>query len=750
MEALLNILRQEYGICPDGISPLEGYEDQTYLVMAGEERFILKSQADREGLKERICLEDRLTGSLNQQGTYGFPVHLSCRNGKPYFQANDRVYRLLTYLEGTFLAEVPAKNPILHSLGDLLGQLNRVSLGFSPGILAGEVSSWDLQYLDSLHKYLPLVADPEDRALISYFLIQFREEVFTRKYELRKGLIHNDANDWNVLTQAGKVTGIIDFGDMAYSWLIGELAVALPYVLADAADPLSAASVVIKAYHKWVPVEEQELGLLYYLIAGRICMSLCNSARAGEKQPGSDYISISEAQMKKLLRKWVGISPERARNVFLEAVGSAPPALPGPQTYLMRREKLFPPSLSISYKNPIVMRRAAFQYMFDHKGRTFLDAYNNIMLAGHCHPRVVQATTDTLRRLNTNTRYLYDELLDYGERLLERFPPELCRVFLVNSGSAATDLALRLSRAYTGRRKVLAVENGYHGNTEACIGVSHYKHKKGATYPDTVLGPMPKVFGSGLADDGAAGKHFADLYRAVVQGNPNEIAAFLAEPIMGCGGQVPLPVGFLPLVYNAVRAQGGVCISDEVQVGFGRLGSWNWGYEMYGVVPDMVILGKPMGNGHPLGAVVTNAAIASSFDSGPEFFSSFGGNPVSCAAGQAVLEVIEEEGLRERAAQTGNYLMDAFRELRDLFPIIGDVRGEGLFIGVELITSEGLPATVAAQALKNELRESYILIGTDGPSNNVLKIKPPLPFNRENSGVLIRETARILKNLGKY
>ncbi|MDX1332905.1 MAG: aminotransferase class III-fold pyridoxal phosphate-dependent enzyme, partial [Robiginitalea sp.] len=585
---------------------------------------------------------------------------------------------------------------------------------------------------------------------ISYFLLQFRAEVLTRKHELRKALIHNDANDWNVLTQAGRVTGIIDFGDMTYSWLIGELAVALPYVLADAPDPLSAASKVIKAYHKRVPLEEQELSLLYYLIAGRMCMSLCNSARAKDKQHGSGYISISETQMKTLMRKWIGISPERARSVFLEAVGLTPPTSPDPQTYLKRRGKLFAPSLSISYKKPIVMRRAAFQYMFDHKGRTFLDAYNNIMLAGHCHPRVVQATTDTLRRLNTNTRYLYDELLDYGERLLERFPPELCRVFLVNSGSAATDLALRLSRAHTGRRKVLAVENGYHGNTEACIGVSHYKHKKGATYPDTVLGPMPKVFGSGLPDDGTAGRHFADRYGVLVQRHPHEIAAFLAEPIMGCGGQVPLPVGFLPLVYDAVRAQGGVCISDEVQVGFGRLGSWNWGYEMYGVVPDMVILGKPMGNGHPIGAVITTEAIASSFDSGPEFFSSFGGNPVSCAAGLAVLEVIEAEGLRERAAQTGSYLMNAFRELGEVFPIIGDVRGEGLFIGVELMTSEGLPATAAAQALKNELRESFILIGTDGPSNNVLKIKPPLPFNRENSDVLIRETARILKNLGKY
>lgn len=748
MEEIQTLLSHHYELTPTRVKLLEGYEDRTYLVEAEEARYILKCQAKREGLDARIDLEERLTRSLDKSSNFDFPRHLPSRDGKHSIEENGRVYRLLSFLEGTFLAEVAHTKSILHSLGDLLGRLNKVSLGVRPGSLAGEVSAWDLQYLDGLRKDLPLVGSPDDRALISYFMLQFEAEVLARKFELRRALIHNDANDWNVLTRNGKVSGIIDFGDMAYSWLIGELAVALPYVLADRDDPLSAASEVVKAYHRHVPLTEPELSLLYYLVAGRMCMSLCNSARAKNERPESDYISISETQMKKLMRKWVGISPEMARNVFMGAVGMEPPSTEDPGTYLRRREKLFAPSLSISYEHPIVMKRAAFQYMFDHRGHTFLDAYNNIMLAGHCHPRVVQATTDTLRRLNTNTRYLYDELLDYGQRLLDQFPPELCRVYLVNSGSAATDLALRLCRTHTRRNKVLAVENGYHGNTEACIAVSHYKHREGATYPGTVLGPMPKVYGSGMPDDGTAGVHFADQYREVVAEYRQEIAAFLAEPIMGCGGQVPLPEGFLPLVYDAVRSQGGVCISDEVQVGFGRLGKWNWGYEKYGVVPDMVILGKPMGNGHPIGAVITTEAIASAFDSGPEFFSSFGGNPVSCAAGHAVLQVIEEEGLREHAAQTGNYLIKGFRALQEDFSAIGDVRGEGLFIGVELITREGLPATETARFLKNELRESRILIGTDGPANNVLKIKPPLPFNRENGETLLRETSRILKNLG--
>jgi 4-aminobutyrate aminotransferase-like enzyme len=748
-DKLTDILLRHYGLGPVLIELLEGYEDRTYLIKAGDDRYILKCHEDSEMLRERIELEDRLTLRLSKGQPTDFPLHIRSLEGRLYILENGLLVRLLTYLTGEFLSKVAPTDALLRSLGDFLGRMNGVSREFNPGSLAGEVSSWDLQYLDQHRSDLIAIEDPEDRSLVSYFMLQFELEVLPRKYELRKAIIHNDANDWNVLTNDGQITGIIDFGDMCHSWLVGELAVALPYVLEESEDPLSDASRVIKAYNNHVPLEELELSLLYYLIAGRMCMSLCNSARAKLKRPESDYVGISESLMRNLLRKWIGISPEKAREVFMEAAGFETPSAPGPEVYLQRRANLMAPSLSISYKQPIVMRRAAFQYMFDQKGQTFLDAYNNIMLVGHCHPKVVQATSRALGRLNTNTRYLYDELLDYGERLLALFPSSLSRLFLVNSGSAATDLALRLTRAFSGNARILAMEHGYHGNTEGGISVSHYKHRKGEIYPNTILGPMPKVFGCGLPDDGTAGAHFANKYLAVLEQNQAGAAAFIAEPIMGCGGQVPLPKGFLNGVYAGIRNQGGICISDEVQVGFGRLGKWNWGYEMYGVEPDLVILGKPMGNGHPIGAVVTTEAIASSFDSGPEFFSSFGGNPVSCAAGLAVLEAMEEEGLKERAADTGTYLKEAFLDLQEVFPCIGDVRGEGLFLGVELIAPGGQPDTKAAQYLKNQLRHSCILIGTDGPYDNVLKIKPPLPFNRQNCDFLIQETSRILKILGK-
>ena len=310
----------------------------------------------------------------------------------------------------------------------------------------------------------------------------------------------------------------------------------------------------------------------------------------------------------------------------------------------------------MSYENPIQMSRAAFQYMYDTEGNTILDAYNNIMLAGHGHPTVVRAGRETMSRLNTNTRYLYEELMSYSEHLLNKFPPELSKIFFVNSGSAASDLAIRLAMAHTKKQKVMVLEEGYHGNTRTGISISNYKYKKkGANGKgeNIIEVPLPNAFNSGLQDDGTAGSYFSDLAQKNIIKNKGQIAAFIAEPIGGCAGQVPLAKGYLKEVYPRIRAQGGVCISDEVQVGFGRLGDYFWGYEMHDIVPDIVVLGKPMGNGHPIGAVVTNATIAKSFESGPEFFSSFGGNPVSCAIGLAVLKVIEDEKLQEHAKKWG-------------------------------------------------------------------------------------------------
>jgi 4-aminobutyrate aminotransferase-like enzyme len=385
--------------------------------------------------------------------------------------------------------------------------------------------------------------------------------------------------------------------------------------------------------------------------------------------------------------------------------------------------------------------------MYDTDGNTILDAYNNIMQVGHCHPRVVEAGQRTIARLNTNTRYVYEELLSYSEKLLSKFPSQLNKVFFVNSGSAASDLAIRLAKTHTNKKKVMVLEHGYHGNTQNGIDISHYKynHKGGKGKTEHILQtPMPKVYGSGFESESEASVHYSDITKKQITEEQGNIAAFIAEPIVGCGGQVPLAKNYLKQVYPRIRAQGGVCISDEVQVGFGRLGSHFWGYKLYDVIPDMVILGKPMGNGHPIGAVVTTAQIADSFDNGMEFFSSFGGNPVSCAIGEAVLDVIEEDELQAHAHEVGSYLKNSLIALKEVYKEIGDVRGYGLFLGVELITQNGSPNTDLAQKIKNSLREKLILVSTDGPYDNVLKIKPPLYFNQDNSLELVTQLKIIL------
>ena len=451
MKDLRALLEERFGLSPKAIHLLEGYEDKTYRIEAPEGRKVLKTHTRKPGVIQHLTLENDFARALDKSLPYDFPLPLKTIDGSKWEPYGQKLIRLLPFLEGKFLAEVPHTDELLESLGTFLGKVNRVGMSLTPETALTSAPAWDLQHLPFHKQNLDALEDPKDRALIEYYLLQYDQIVEPRRYTLRKCLIHNDANDWNVLTQKGRVSGIIDFGDMCYSWLINELAVALPYVLAEREDPLGIAGIVVKAYHREFPLERAEIELLYYLVAGRICMSLCNSARAGKLRPDSDYIRISESPMKQLLHKWISISPEAAANCFLEAAGLEIPEFDQAEEYIRRRNKVIPLSLSLSYTHPIVMKRAAFQYMFDNRGNRFLDAYNNIMLVGHCHPGVVEATTRVLHRINTNTRYLYSEILNYSEHLLSYFPERLNRVFLVNSGSAATDLALRLSRAYTGR-----------------------------------------------------------------------------------------------------------------------------------------------------------------------------------------------------------------------------------------------------------------------------------------------------------
>ena len=453
---------------------------------------------------------------------------------------------------------------------------------------------------------------------------------------------------------------------------------------------------------------------------------------------GTDFPGVAFASQCEV---WKSLSPDP--NVMVQILEKRFPkvALSKAETLALRRAHIGG-NLSISYRKPLKIVRGWRQYLYDETGRAFLDVFNNVPLVGHSHPRVARAAQRQMALLNTNTRYLHDNIARYATRLTGLMPEPLRVCYFLNSASEANELALRLARTHTRQHDIIVLDNAYHGHTTSLIDISPFKFNgpggEGckpwvhvAPIPDDYRGPFKR-------SDPEAGRKYARSVAelvAQIQSSGKGLAAYIAETLPSVGGQIVFPPGYLAEVYRHVRAAGGVCIADEVQVGFGRLGTHFWGFQTQNVVPDIVVLGKPIGNAFPLSAVVTTPKIAASFDNGMEFFSTFGGNPVACAVGLAVLDVLEEENLQENARNVGGYLIEKLRALTERHPMVGDVRGLGLFIGVELVRDPVTlePATEEASYVVNRLREAGFLSGTDGPYKNILKIRPPLCFTRSDA-----------------
>lgn len=419
------------------------------------------------------------------------------------------------------------------------------------------------------------------------------------------------------------------------------------------------------------------------------------------------------------------------------------------------RDRHFGRALSLSYREPLTIVRGEGQYVFDADNSRYLDCVNNVCHVGHCNPQVVQAAADQMAQLNTNTRFLHPTLAQYIEALTAKFPAPLSVCYLVNSGSEAVELALRMARNYTDAEDVIAVESAYHGNTAAAIAVSEYKFGgpggKGCP-PTTHVVPLPCAYRGRYKGSGAdvGEKYAAHVSQQVsdLSSQGKRTAAFIAESMISVGGQIILPDGYLAASYEAVRQAGGVCIADEVQVGFGRPGKTFWGFELQGVTPDIVTLGKPIGNGHPLGAVIATREVSEVFANGMEYFNTFGGNPVSCAVGLAVLDVVEKSGLQQHASDVGRHLLNGLESLR-WHDLVGDVRGQGLFAGIELVLDRKTltPAKQEAYDLVEKLKDRGILLSVDGPLHNVIKIKPPMVLTSNDVDMLIDNLDEELKNL---
>ncbi len=755
------IARNYYGLNAKS-KKLAGYEDENFLLTtATKEQYILKisnSSTSHATIKGQNHILNQLQTNKTVAACYP-KVIPSLQNTlivtiPPSTNNKQQVHvRLLSFLRGAFWGDIPKaaqSNSFFSNFGRFLATTNQALGALKIPAIQLQKSPWDLQHYALNKKYVSYISSPAQQTLLRYFFMQLDNEVAPKMQHFRKSIIHGDANDWNVLVdkKAETISGLIDFGDACYTQTINELAIALAYALMGHENPIEKAIPLIKAYHEVLPLLPEELDALYYLIAARLCTSVCGAAYNKTLRPDDAYITISEKPAWALLEKWISINPIYAENAFRNACKI--PLNPRTAKAIMLEERFqhISKSMSVSYLKdaPIKMHKAALQYMYDEEGNTYLDGVNNICHVGHCHPQVVAAGQAQMAKLNTNTRYLYPSLNEYAAMLCATFPAPLNKVFFVNSGSAATDLAARLARTHTQRQHLLVVDHAYHGNTTVGIDLSPYKYEgKGgqgkanyiykAPIPDTYRGKYKRH------DTNAGKKYAAEVQQLLAQAQQNKqpIAAFFCESILGCGGQVLLPNDYLSHVYAHVRKAGGICVADEVQVGFGRVGSHFWAFELQNVIPDIVVLGKPIGNGHPLAAVVTTTAIAESFENGMEFFSSFGGNPVSCEIGKAVLEVIKKDKLQENALAVGNYLLAECHRLKEKHALIGDVRGAGLFLGIELVNNRItlIPAAKEAEAIVNLVRQAGIFLSTDGPYHNVIKFKPPLVFNKTNAQQLI-------------
>ncbi|MGB3877979.1 MAG: aspartate aminotransferase family protein [Shinella zoogloeoides] len=426
-----------------------------------------------------------------------------------------------------------------------------------------------------------------------------------------------------------------------------------------------------------------------------------------------------------------------------ERLGEADKAL------IARREKVLGPAYRLFYEEPLHLVRGEGVFLHDASGEKYLDAYNNVASVGHCHPRVVEAITAQTAVLNTHTRYLHEGIVDYAETLTATFPDSLSQAMFTCTGSEANDLAVRIARFVTGGTGIIATELAYHGLTSAVAefspslgeSVTLGPHVRTVPAPDSYRhspGEMMEKFGR---DVEAA---IADLKRHGIRP-----AMLITDTIFSSDGIFAGPKGFLKPAVDAIHAAGGLFVADEVQPGFGRTGEAMWGFERHGVAPDMVTIGKPMGNGYPMAGIVLRPEVIAEFGPRARYFNTFGGNPVAAAAGKAVLDTIRIEDLQQNALEVGNHLMEGLRTLARSHPAIGDVRGSGLFVGVEIVSDPAAKQADAALTTRivNGLRRRRVLISASGPRANVLKIRPPLVFSRENADMLLDALEDVLKTV---
>jgi 4-aminobutyrate aminotransferase-like enzyme/Ser/Thr protein kinase RdoA (MazF antagonist) len=611
-----------------------------------------------------------------------------------------------------------AGRPDLFAYGAMHARLNLALRGFFHPA-AGRRLLWDIAHAADLREHADAVPDPSRRRLVENALDRYEERVAPGWPLLPAQVCHGDFNLDNMLLDGeGRISGITDFGDIGFTAQVADFAIGLASLMRGRhdGDAFRAARIATDGYRSRIPLEPLELELLGDLVAARLAAIVTISAWRVERYPeNAAYIQAWDDDSWKLLELFDATGPDEVAREL-----GAPRPTVSTLELARRRYAVLGPSLTpLTYDDPVHVVRAEGVWLYTAEGRRILDAYNNVPTVGHCHPRVTEAVARQTRLVNTHARYLYEPLIELAERLVSLMPAGsgLDTVMLVNSGSEANELAWRFALAATGGQGAIVTEHAYHGVTTSIADLSPEE------WP---AGYRPAHVETFVPVDFAAALERLQIPLA---------ATFLDGALTSDGIHFP-PAEDVAAIVDATHAAGGVFVADEVQAGHGRTGQHLWSFEHYGITPDLVTLGKPMGNGYPVAAVITRREIAEALAGTTHVFSTFGGNPVAAQAALAVLDVIEDERLVENAARVGGRLMRSSAELRA--PEIVEVRGRGLLVGVELESPD------LAERVVNQLRDGGILIGRTGRDENVLKIRPPLVFLDEHADMLVEAVSRAL------
>jgi 4-aminobutyrate aminotransferase-like enzyme len=639
-----------------------------------------------------------------------------------------------------------------------MGRLN-VALGsfYHPAARAND-HPWDTANCLRFQPLTKHIVDVSVRKTVNMVFDRYREHVKPRLDATRHQVIHQDGHPGNVLVDPENpehVVGLIDFGDMVYGPVIADLAV-IPDITESSCDSwLDVICHTAIGFDAAFPLQENEVDLLFDVICARNALGATVVAARNALHQDQPRHMDSNTFFTEALDQLLTIGAESASREIRRACRFPATLVSVDEDDLLaKRQQFLGKNATHFYERPMHFERASGTFLYSTDGQRYLDCYNNVPQVGHCNPHVVRAISRQAAALNTNTRYLYSSILEYAERLTDKLAPHLDACIFVNSGSEANDIAWQMAKVATGRLGGLLMEDAYHGITgpirEFSPGHPDTRladHLQGLIVPD----PYRGRYREGTPDIAAA--YAADTDRAIsdLASSGYEPAAFMIDSALCSSGVPDTPGDYLREVEKRVRAAGALMICDEVQSGFGRMGQW-WGHELHGIKADFVTMGKPVGNGHPLGVIVTTTEILERFTEKTGLFSTFGGNTVACAAGNAVLDVIEREELIEHGREVGEYLRSQLRKLAQTQPLIGDVRGFGMLAGLEFVTDRNArtPATNETVRLLERMRQRYILVGNEGRDGNILKLRPSLVFQHEHVDLLVDALDGALEELRQF